>query len=50
MIGMGGYDVKGVGLGPVYHATGIGVGSGKGTGKSPGAGGSGIGFGSRTLA
>ncbi len=37
MIGMGGYDVKGVGLGPVYHATGGGVGIGKGTGKNPGA-------------
>ena len=49
MIGMGGYDVKGVGLGPVYHASGGGVGSGKGTGKNPGAGGSGFGFGSRGM-
>jgi hypothetical protein len=49
MIGMGGYDVKGVGLGPVYHATGGGVGVGKGTGKNPGAGGSGFGFGSRGM-
>ncbi len=49
MIGMGGYDVKGVGLGPVYHATGGGVGIGKGTGKNPGAGGSGFGFGSRGM-
>ena len=48
-IGMGGFDVKGVGLGPVYHATGGGVGSGKGTGKNPGAGGSGTGFGSRGM-
>jgi tetratricopeptide (TPR) repeat protein/Mg-chelatase subunit ChlD len=60
LIGMGGYDVKGSGLGPVYHASaggsdgmGIGgasgVGSGKGTGKNPGAGGSGFAFGSRGM-
>ncbi len=53
MIGMGGYDVKGVGLGSVYHATGGGVADVLAPAivrrPEPAACGSGFGFGSRGM-
>jgi len=44
--GLGGFDVKAIGPGPVVRGKG-GVGVGVGTGKNPGSGGDGWGFGGR---